>query len=211
MESTAQNIEMQVRDINRLKKKITFGNISGFYHAVSTSLGFAEGMLKYGLDNSLDALTNKSNWNLQLLGGTEDFLGDITCENKPRLSIYKVFTRQAFEVHCIPWNGDREFDCPLKGRPEMDFKSWDPASMKVVFRIAQLYDFIKLYYEHGDEADLELIKCAHNISENFVEDLSKKFNTQKVHGISVHAFFEFVGKKKKAGQDIYLPTVYDFG
>lgn len=203
-----KQVENRLREINRLKRKLTFGNIPAFYHAVATSLGMAEGMLKYGFENSLDTLTDQRNWNIGYLSGFEDASGCIICPNKPRLSIYKVFTPNGFEVHCIPWKGNHEFDFELTNHPQMDFKAWRPSLMKVVFKIAQLHTFIKLYFEYGDDADLELIKCAHNIVEEFVDSIVPQFNTQKVYGISVKGFFDFAERKFKAGEEIYLPQVY---
>ena len=208
MTSTIEQVADTLREVNRLKRKLTFGNIPGFYHSVATSLGMAEGMLKYGFENSLDILTNKRNWNIRYLSGREDILGEMDCSNKPRISIYKVFTQQGFEVHCIPWKDEREFDFDLANHPHMDFKFWQPNIMKVVFRISQLHTFIKMYFEHGDEADLQLIRCAHNIAEEFVEQLVPQFNTQKVFGISIKSFFDYAEKKHKAGEEIYLPNVY---
>ncbi len=210
MTEPVQHIESRLREINRLKRKITFGNIPAFYHSVSTSLGMAEGMLKYGFENSLDVLTDKKNWNIKNLGGSEDKLGDIICDNKPRMSIYKVFTKNGFEVHCVAWKGDHELHTDLVNHPQMDFKFWHPGSMKVVFRIAQLHTFIKMYFEHGDEADLQLIRCAHNIAEDFVDQLQPKFNVQKVYGVSVRNFFDFAEQKFKEKGDLYLPNVYPF-
>ncbi len=43
-----------------------------FIMLIATSLGMAEGMLKYGFENSLDILTDQRNWNLKYLGGSED-------------------------------------------------------------------------------------------------------------------------------------------
>ncbi len=65
MDSTPaqEKIEHRLREINRLKLKLTFGNVPPFYHAVATSLGMAEGMLKYGFENSLDILHNSHNNN----------------------------------------------------------------------------------------------------------------------------------------------------
>jgi len=202
--------EIRLREINRLKKKINFGNISNFYHSVSTSLGLAEGMYKYGFDNSLDSLLDKKNWNLQALGGSENKMGEIQCDKMPRLSIYKLFTNSGFEIHCIPWLKDREFEHEMHNVPEMEFKVWNPNLMKVVFRISQLHKFILFYFEHGDEADLELIRYAHNITENFVDDLCTKLNVQKVHGVSVRGFFDYAEKKMKNGEPVYLPQVYKF-
>ena len=202
--------DLSLREINRLKNKINFGNISNFYHSVSTSLGLAEGMYKYGFENSLDSLLDKRNWNLALLGGHENSLGEIECDNMPRLSVYKLFTQYGYEIHCIPWLKDREFEREMRHVPEMEFKSWNPSLMKVVFRISQLHKFMLYYFEHGDEADFELIKYSHNITENFVEDLQKKLNIQKVHGISVKGFFDYAEKKFKNGEPIYLPPVYQF-
>lgn len=206
----ANQPSLRLRDINQLKKKINFGNISNFYHTVSTSLGMAEGMYKYGFENSLDILLDKKNWNLAVLGGRESKVGEIECENMPRLSVYKLFTPSGFEVHCIPWLKDKEFEREMHNVPEMEFKVWNPSLMKVVFRISQLHKFIIFNFEHGDEADLELIKYAHNITEAFVDDLSTKLNVQKVHGVSVKGFFDYAEKKMKSGEPVYLPTVYKF-
>jgi plasmid maintenance system antidote protein VapI len=65
-----------------------------------------------------------------------------------------------------------------------------------------------MYFEHGDEADLQLIRCAHNIAEEFVERLVPQFDTQKVFGVTVQNFFDFAEMKFKAGEEIYLPKVY---
>lgn len=201
---------LSLREINLKKKQLTFGNISNLYHQVSNSVSTAEGHLKYTFDETIAHLNDKSNWNLQLLGGSVDALGQITCEKKPRISIYKIFTREAFEVHVIPWSDDREIDFDLSNRPGMDFKVWIPDRMKVVFRVSEMYNFIKYFREHGDDVDLELIKFAHNIAEDYVERLAGCFDTQKVHGISIRAFFEFAQKKQAAGEDLYIPVVYDF-
>jgi hypothetical protein len=200
---------MRLGQINRLKKKITFGNIPHNYHALSTSIAMAEGMTKYGFDNSLDTLLNKENWNLDYLGGHKTAVGEIICETAPRISLYKLFTPEGLEIHCIPWIRNEEFNFELQNRPEMDFKHWIPATMKVVFKIVHLHTFIYQYFDHGDEADLALIKHAHAVVENFVEQTALLFNTQKNHGVSVGAFFEYVEKKRKSGEEVLLPTVYN--
>lgn len=210
MASNIQNLELRLREINRLKKKVTFGNVPPFYHAVSTSLGLAEGLFRYGFENSLDLLLDKNNWNLTALGGFENAIGQVTCDTMPRLSIYKVFTPSGFEIHCIPWMKNREFDMEMANHVDMEFKYWVPATMKVLFKVSQLHTFIQSYFDHGDEADLELIKYAHNISEDFVADLSTKLNIVKIHGISVKSFFEYVEKKHKTGEDFFQPRVYNF-
>ncbi|WP_342805125.1 hypothetical protein [Alteromonas sp. M12] len=202
--------DLVLRDINRLKQKITFNNVPPFYHAVSTSLGLAEGMFRYGFENSLDGLLNQANWNPKTLDGKAGQLGSVEFTRAPRLSIYKVFTHRGFEIHCIPWMKNQEVDRGLINHPDMEFKRWIPSSMKVLFRIAQLHTFIQSYFDVGDEADLELIKYAHNISEDFIDDLQHKLNVVKVHGISIRAFFDVMQKKHKAGEDFYLPKVYDF-
>jgi hypothetical protein len=199
---------MRLGQINRLKKKITFGNIPHNYHALSTSIAMAEGMSQYGFENSLDVLTNQENWNLDYLGGSKTAVGEIICKARPRISLYKLFTPDGFEIHCIPWIRDEEFNFELSGRPEMDFKHWIPSTMKVVFKIVHLHTFIYQYFDHGDEADLALIKHAHAVVENFIEQTEPMFNTQKVHGVSVGSFFEYVEKKRQSGEEVFLPKVY---
>ncbi|AWL12899.1 hypothetical protein HMF8227_02447 [Saliniradius amylolyticus] len=198
-----------LRDVNNYKKQLTFGDISPFYHAVSTSLGAAEGMLNYGFGESLKPLLNQRNWNPDMLGGKEDALGDMQFTRKPRISIYKLFTRNGFEIHCIPWVEQREFDQDMAYHPQMDFKVWNVDTMKAVLKIARLHEFIEQYFERGDEADLELIKLAHNITEDFVDQLAPQFDTQKVHGVSVKGFFDFVAKRRETGEEVFLPKVYD--
>lgn len=202
--------KLSLRDINRLKQKITFGNVPPFYHSVATSLGLAEGVFRYGFENSLDMVLDQRNWNPSALDARLTNLGDYEYAKMPRLSIYKVFTHRGFEIHCIPWLKQREVDEEMFNHPEMEFRRWVPGTMKTLFRIAQLHTFIQAYYDHGDEADFELIKHAHNIAEEFVADLSHRLNVVKVHGITIKSFFSYMGKKHKAGEDFYLPKVYDF-
>jgi hypothetical protein len=207
------DIVNELREINVKKKRITFGNIPDYFHMTATSLAAAEGMMKYGFDNKIDLLLDKNNWNLKRLGGTQDYIGKIECDTSPRLSVYKLFTRHGFEVHCIPWLRDVEVDVPLELNPESDFKRWDP-SMKVVFQVSQLHKFISMYHQHGDEADLDLIRYAHNLTEEFVDSLSKRLNVQKVFGISVKGFFDYSEKKVKESGEVPLPVVYrvdDYG
>lgn len=208
--NNSYNADIKLREINRIKQRITFGNVPPFYHAVSTSLGLAEGMFRYGFENSLELVMSKNNWNPKTLGGLDGELGSFVFDHSPRLSIYKVFTHRGFEIHCIPWLKNHEIDQEMVNHPDMEFKRWIPGTMKCLFRIAQLHTFVQSYFDVGDEADLELIKYAHNITEDFVEDLPNKLNVVKTHGISIKAFFEVMAKKHKAGEDFYLPKVYDF-
>lgn len=210
-----QELNSELREINRAKKRITFGNIPDYFHVTATSLAAAEGAVKYGFENKVDMLLDKTNWNLKKLGGSEDFIGNITCDNSPRISVYKLFTRYGFEIHCVPWLREVEIDYPLSGNPEFEFKRWDPNGMKVVLQVAQLHKFITMFHQHGgDEADLDLIKYAHNLTEDFVESLTKKLNVQKVFGVSVKAYFDYSEKKLKESDDVPLPLVYkvdDYG
>ncbi len=178
---SSYNADIKLREINRLKKKITFGNVPPFYHAVSTSLGLAEGMFRYGFENSLDLVMSKRNWNPKTLGGSDGELGSFVFEKSPRLSIYKVFTHRGFEIHCIPWLRNHEIDQEIVNHPDMEFKHWIPGTMKCLFRIAQLHTFVQSYFDVGDEADLELIKYAHNITEDFVEDLPSCKNPRDIY------------------------------
>lgn len=54
-------LEARLREVNVLKRKLTFNDIPAFYHGVATLLGMAEGMFKYGVDNSPDTLLDKRN------------------------------------------------------------------------------------------------------------------------------------------------------
>lgn len=200
---------LSLRDINRLKHQICFGNVPAFFHAVSTAVGQAEGSFTYGFENALARLQDKKNWNLPLLGGSRDKMGEIRCEQSPRLTVYKLFNQQGFEIHCVPWMEKREVYVEMLEHPKMEFRHWHPVNMRTVFRIPQLHMFIQQYFELGDEADLALIRHVHNLSESFVRDLHTQLNVEKEFGISVKSYFDFVDKKRQSGEPLYLPKVYD--
>ena len=172
-------------------------------------MGLAEGEVRYGFESALDGLMDMRNWNPDVLGAERGSLGEYLFARTPRLSVYKLFTRDGFEVHCIPWLRDKEIDFELVNHKDMEFKHWKPSSMKLVFRIPQLHTFIQMTIENGDEADLQLIRFAHHLAEAFVEDLHNKLNVQKEHGVSVKGFYEYACKRMQDGEEVFLPKVYD--
>ena len=95
-----------LKDINRYKKQLNWGELPPFYHLVAQSLGESEGLLTHGFDNAIKKIIDKRNWNIQLLGGFIDQSNIIHCDNKPRLALYQVFTDRGFELHAIPYAKD---------------------------------------------------------------------------------------------------------
>lgn len=201
--------DYQLRDIIRQKRQLTFGDIPPNFHMIATALGSAEGIVKYGFDNSFKALIDKRNWNLTVLGGSINRLGEIVCDNKPRLSVYRVVTEEAYELHVLPWARNQEMDDELIDHPHLDFKTWKPSSMKIILRIPGLTHFMLKHLIKYDDADFALLKCAHYIVEDFIDMLSGQFNIQKVYGPTVRGFYEYALEKYNNGEGLYLPRTYE--
>ncbi|WP_372763125.1 hypothetical protein, partial [Pseudoalteromonas sp.] len=136
-----------LKEINWFKKQINWGELPPFYHLVASSVSEAEGILEHGFDNAVKQLINKRNWNLDLLDGYEDALGEIHCKSKPRIALHQVFTDRGFELWAFPYAKDVMVDQYIKNNRFMEFNVWDPLAMKNVIRINQLHKFIGFYFE----------------------------------------------------------------
>jgi len=187
-----------LKDINWFKKQINWGELPPFYHMVAQSLGESEGLFTHGFDNALKRITDKRNWNLNLLGGYIDQSNHIHCEQKPRIALYQVFTERGFELHAVPYAKDSEIDQYVKNNRLMEFIVWDPLSMRMILRINQLHKFIGYYFEHGDEADFALILHAHKTVHSVIQFLKEHLQVVKIDGVTIRQFFET--QEKALGQ-----------
>ncbi len=179
-----------LKDINRYKKQLNWGELPPFYHMVAQSLGESEGVLTHGFDNAIKRIIDKRNWNLAILGGYIDNSNAIHCETRPRLALYQVFTDRGFELHAIPYAKDSEIDQYVKGNRLMEFQLWDPLNMRLILRVNQLHKFISFYFEHGDDADFALILHAHKAVNDVIAFLQQHVQITKVDGVSIRAFFD---------------------
>ncbi len=180
----------KVKDINKYKKQLNWGDLPAFYHMIATSVSELENLGSMGFDNALKRILNKSNWNIELLGGYIDSDNVIHCDNKPRLALYQVFTDRGFEIHCFPFAKDREIDQVVKGHRLMEFDTWDPGTMRLLVRLNLMHKFIDYYFEQGDVGDRALIDHAINLVDRLIKYMQNQVNIVKVDGVTLRQYFE---------------------
>jgi hypothetical protein len=190
-----------LKDINWYKKQINWGELPPFYHLIASSVSESEGILEHGFDNAVKRLIDKRNWNLDLLGGHEDSLGEIHCENKPRVALHQIFTDRGFELWALPYAKDVTIDQYIKDNRFMEFKVWDPVTMRSLIRINQLHKFIGFYFDRGDTADKALILHAHKTVHKIITFLQRELNVVKLDGVTIKDFYQLCEKDSRACSD----------
>ncbi|CCQ12397.1 FIG00951432: hypothetical protein [Pseudoalteromonas luteoviolacea B = ATCC 29581] len=197
-----------LKEINWYKKQINWGELPPFYHLVASSVSESEGVLHHGFDNAVKRIIDKRNWNIQLLGGHEDEHGTIHCEQKPRLGLHQSFTDRGFELWAFPYAKDMQIDNYIKDNSFMEFRTWDPVTMKNILRINQLHKFIAFYFGRGDIADKALILHAHKVVHKIIAYLTREMNIVKVDGVSIKDFYQLCEKDARAcGDEVDLARV----
>jgi hypothetical protein len=83
----------------------------------------------------------------------------------------------------------------------MEFKTWDPHSMKTLLRYNQFHKFIAFYFERGDQADKALILHAHKVVHKIIAYLTKEMNVIKVKGVSIKEFYQLCEKDSRVCSD----------
>ncbi|KTF17871.1 hypothetical protein [Pseudoalteromonas sp. H105] len=190
-----------LKDINWFKKQINWGELPPFYHLIASSVSESEGILEHGFDNAVKRLIDKRNWNLDLLGGHEDSLGEIHCTNKPRVALHQIFTDRGFELWALPYAKEVTIDQYIKDNRFMEFKVWDPVTMRSLIRINQLHKFIGFYFERGDTADKALILHAHKTVHKIITFLQRELNVVKLDGVTIKDFYQLCEKDSRACSD----------
>lgn len=181
----AMTEELNLKEINGLKKKLSWGEIPPFFHMISTSLADLEGIHTHGFDHALKTLINRENWNLDRLNGKMDSSGEIIVNRKPQLALYRRFNNNDYEIQCAPISQGGPVFVYTKGDPFIDFRVWEPASMGNILRIPQFEEFIVHAYKKGDEADRLLIRYASDIIENLLAKLSQEIEIIEEYGQSI--------------------------
>jgi len=179
-----------LKEINWYKKQINWGELPPFYHMVAQSLGESEGVLTHGFDNAIKRISDKRNWNLELLGGYIDNSNIIHCDTPPRIGLYQLFTERGFELQAVCYAKEMEIDQYIRGNRLLEFNVWDPHTMKLVIRINQMHKFVDYYFEYGDDADRALIIHAHKTVMNLIKHLRSVVNVVKVDGTSIQQYYE---------------------
>lgn len=184
-----------LKDINKYKKQLNWGELPPFYHLLASSISEFESQHSMGFDNALNKICKPMNWNLERLDGYLDEHNQIQVERKPRLAIYQLFTDRGFELHCFPYAKDREIDQYVKGHRLMEFDVWDPGTMKLLGRINQLHKFIEYYFQSGDKADRALIFYAMKAVDQLIEYMKAHVDVVKFDGVSIEQYFTALEKK----------------
>lgn len=193
-----------LKDINRLKKDHNWGELPAFYHMVSSAVAELESIESHGFDNALKKICNKDNWNPRLLGGRENRNFVLEFDKKPRIAIYRAFTERGYEVHCFPYARDMEVDQFVREHPLMEFKVWDPGTMRLLYRIPQLQMFIIHVFQHEDPADKALVFYAHKLAEQAIQILQERVNVVKIEGESIMEHYEKIRDQVDLHREIQL-------
>jgi len=181
---------LNLKEINALKKKISWGDVPTIYHIVSSSLSELDGILTHGFDSSYKQILDRNTWNLQALKGHRDSDGIIHVKIKPQIILQHHYNDMGYELLCFPLIKGERITQPLVHDSYCPFQVWLPGSMGTLFRISCLVAFSIFTYQSGDEADLELIKFAYFLVNNLIEILSESFDIIEVEGYSIAEFYQ---------------------
>jgi hypothetical protein len=185
-----------LKEITAYKKKLNWGEVPAIYHMASSSLSDVDGILTHGFDSAYKTLFNKSNWNLDLLGGYKDEQGNLLVERKPKISLRHVFDEQHYELHCYPIVKGERLVGALAEHALCPFNIWRPETMQMLFRISSLVAFIIYTFKNGDKADLLLIKYAHRRVEELILELRKSFDITEIKGYSIAEFCKEIYRRR---------------
>ena len=97
--------------------------------------------------------------------------------------------------------GNDGVDQFIKDNRFMEFKVWDPHSMKNLIRFNQLHKFIGFYFERGDKADKALILHAHKVAHKIITFLQRELNVVKLDGVTIKDFYQLCEKDSRACSD----------
>lgn len=179
------NSPESLKEINILKKQLSWGELPPFYHMIANSVAELEGIHAHGFEHPLKRLVNRQNWNLDRLNGKMDPNGEIQVERKPRLTLFRQFQDGNYEINCAPISQGGPVFVYAKGDPFIDFRVWDPATMGCILRLPKFPDFIVHAYRKGDEADRMLIKYTSDIIDSLLETLAEEVEIEEDKGQSI--------------------------
>ncbi|MBU2892827.1 hypothetical protein KO495_05760 [Colwellia sp. D2M02] len=193
MSSTVQLSTL--KEINAYKKKINWGDVPAIYHMVSTSLGDLEGILTHGFDSAYKRMLNTESWNMAAFAPMKDLQGNVTYQKKPQISLRHEYNDMGYELHCYPVINGEIIRHSIENNLDCPFIRWSPESMQMLFRVNSLVAFSIFCYQNGDEADIALLKQAHQRVEQLVTTLSKYFQITSVKGYNIAEFYQEIARK----------------
>ncbi|MDU0354967.1 hypothetical protein RS130_14545 [Paraglaciecola aquimarina] len=162
----------------QLKKSINFGDVSLNFQTVYNKLADLEGTFVDGFDNNIKYLLNSENWNPAKL-----------VDGKPQVALKTRMDQYAFELHCFPIIRDEAQAVVIPNEPSSPFREYNPATFGPVLKINGLQDLINMMHRKGDDADMELIKYAHMMTEQLIGLFTHKLKVETQNGSSVKGFF----------------------
>ncbi len=175
-----------MKAILQLKKSINFGDVSVNFQTVAKKLAELEGTFIDGFDNNIKYLLNSENWNnTKLVAG------------KPQVTIKTRMDKYAFELHCFPIIRGEAQAIVMVIEPDSPFKEYNPASFGPVIKINGLQDLMTMMHRKGDDADMELIKYAHMMTEQLIDLFIHKLKVENKSGLSVKEFFYQLEENEK--------------
>jgi hypothetical protein len=189
-------ITSSLKDITAYKKKVSWGDVPAIYHMAASSIGDMDGILTHGFDSAYKRLFNKTHWNLDLLDGHSDEHGNIVVTRKPKIILHHCYDEENYELHCYPVVKGERLHGSLDHHPLCPFDRWLPETMQMLFRVRSLVSFIVFTFKSGDEADLALVRYAHQRVEELVTELSESFEIVKIMGYSIVEFCQELSLKK---------------
>mgnify|MGYP001045614372 FL=1 len=198
----------QLNAIYLQKKTSSFGNVPTPFHEIVTALKNDLTHMQQGFSTKINQLTNKRNWNERFITRRK---GGGFYKPAPRLSVYCQFERSEFKLMVLPWKGDKEINLVCSNRlfPDLEFIEWNPEAHGCVIRIPSLTKFIQLYFQYGDETDLELIKYCHNYVNSLQDTLCELFNIQTMGGGTIQGYFAYCEKRYHQGKELILPPTIE--
>jgi hypothetical protein len=175
-----------VKAILQLKKSLNLGDITQQFQLIANRLLELEGTFIDGFDNNIRYLLNQKNWNLA------------NCkQGKPSIALKKYCNQYAFELFCFPIINDEPQVFIKPFDKNSSFKEFNPSSLGPLLSISKLNDFISLTVRCGDEADMELLKYAHTLTEQLIGLLSVSLHVVENSGESIEATFFTIERQIK--------------
>jgi len=187
--------KLSLKEINLLKKKISWGETSAIYHLFSSSISELDGILSDGFDSPYKTILDRNTWNLHALNGHRDNDGNIHVETKPKILLTHHYNELGYELLCNPIIDGERINHALIREYNSPFQTWLPESMNRLFRISNLVAFAIYTYQNGDDADLALIEYAYLLVIKLIEILSESFDIVEVEGYNIAQFYQEIERQ----------------
>jgi hypothetical protein len=184
-----------LKEINALKKRLNWGEVSSIYQMVSSSTGDLDGILTSGFDSAYKRILDRETWNLTLLGGYKDAQQHIQVKIKPQISLRHAYTEMGYELHAFPVINGEKVSHALIQEPNSPFITWMPETTRMLFRINSFIAFAIFTYQRGDEADLLLVKYAYYRVNELIKILQESFDVIEVKGFNIAEFYQEIARR----------------